>query len=90
MCYNDIIISLPIEIAEDIRQDCAIALRHAKRPRWNVSKAEILAFNRLIRNNDIVISKANKGNAMVIMNKHDYVVKMDVLSHSSMITLPKF
>ena len=39
----------------------------------NLSKQEIKALNNLIKNKDIVIQKANKGNNVVILNRSDYI-----------------
>ncbi|GLJ50878.1 hypothetical protein SUGI_1083720 [Cryptomeria japonica] len=53
--------TLPLDIAEEVRQDCAVALRYAKPPKFNIPKAELLAFNNLMHNNDLIISRADKG-----------------------------
>ncbi|GLJ51823.1 hypothetical protein SUGI_1100970 [Cryptomeria japonica] len=55
--------TLPLDVAEEVRQDCAVALRYAKPPKFNIPKAELLAFNNLMHNNDLIISRADKGNA---------------------------
>ncbi|GLJ28399.1 hypothetical protein SUGI_0558890 [Cryptomeria japonica] len=52
--------TLPLDIAEEVRQDCAVALRYAKPPKFNIPKAELLAFNNLMHNNDLIISRADK------------------------------
>ncbi|GLJ52306.1 hypothetical protein SUGI_1112580 [Cryptomeria japonica] len=52
--------TLPLDIAEEVRQDCAVALRYAKPPKFNIPKAEPLAFNNLMHNNDLIISRADK------------------------------
>ncbi|GLJ11599.1 hypothetical protein SUGI_0172360 [Cryptomeria japonica] len=38
---------LPSNLAEEVRQDCAVALRHAKPPKGNVPSAELRAFKKL-------------------------------------------
>ncbi|GLJ28169.1 hypothetical protein SUGI_0553350 [Cryptomeria japonica] len=53
--------TLTLDIAEEVRQDCAVALRYAKPPKFNIPKAELLAFNNLMHNNDLIISRADKG-----------------------------
>ncbi|GLJ17907.1 hypothetical protein SUGI_0313760 [Cryptomeria japonica] len=58
--------TLPLDVAEEIRQDCAVALRYAKPPKFNIPKAELLAFNNLMHNNDLIISRADKGNATIL------------------------
>ena len=39
----------------------------------NLTDEEVLALRTLKQNKDIVISRADKGNAIVVMNKNDYV-----------------
>ncbi|XP_059068690.1 uncharacterized protein LOC131859150 [Cryptomeria japonica] len=75
--------TLPLDVAEEVRQDCAVALRYAKPPKFNIPKAELLAFNNLMHNNDLIISRADKGNATVIMSKPDYLAKMEILLSDS-------
>ena len=43
----------------------------------NLSKEEVKALNNLVRNKDIVIQKADKGNKIVILNRSDYVSKLN-------------
>ena len=43
----------------------------------NLSKEEVKALNNLVRNKDIVIQKADKGNNIVILNRSDYVSKLN-------------
>ena len=45
----------------------------------NLSKEEHLALKDLIKNRDLVIQKADKGNTVVILNKNDYISKMNVI-----------
>ncbi|XP_059066412.1 uncharacterized protein LOC131857721 [Cryptomeria japonica] len=75
--------TLPLDVAEEVRQDCFVALRYAKPPKLNIPKAELLAFNNLMHNNDLIISRADKGNATVIMSKPDYLAKMEILLSDS-------
>ncbi|GLJ58731.1 hypothetical protein SUGI_1472430 [Cryptomeria japonica] len=75
--------TLPLDVAEEVRQDCAMALRNAKPPKFNIPKAELLAFNNLMRNNDLIISRADKGNTSITMRKPDYLAKMEVLLSDS-------
>jgi predicted transcriptional regulator len=42
----------------------------------NISHEEFEAIKTLRNNKDIVISRADKGNAIVIMNKEDYIEKI--------------
>ena len=41
----------------------------------NFSQEEVKALNNLVKNKDVVIQKADKGNNIVILNKGDYISK---------------
>ena len=43
----------------------------------NLSKEEVKALNNLVRNKYIVIQKADKGNNIVILNRSDFVSKLN-------------
>ena len=43
----------------------------------NLSKEEVKALNNLVKNKDIVFQKADKGNNIVILNRSDYVSKLN-------------
>ena len=58
-------------------------LRRAKPPRPNITRAERTAINQLRANKDIVIIKADKGNAIVVMNATDYEFKATTLLNAS-------
>ena len=45
----------------------------------NISDDELNALKSLKRNSQIIISKANKGNAIVIMNKADYIERIEFI-----------
>ena len=45
----------------------------------DISKAELSALNRLCKNKDIVIIRPDKGNGVVILNRLDYVNKIETL-----------
>ena len=45
----------------------------------NVSKAELSALNKLCKNKDIVIIRPDKGNGVVILNRPDYINKVETL-----------
>jgi hypothetical protein len=64
------------EEKESIRQDCAVILRRAKPPINNIGRDEFLALKNLKDNTNLVILKADKGGATVIMNSEDYKTKM--------------
>ena len=42
-----------------------------------------MALKDLIKNRDLVIQKADKGNTVVILNKNDYISKMNVILNDS-------
>ena len=42
----------------------------------NISKAEIVALKKLCRNKDIIITRPDKGNGIVILNRADYINKV--------------
>lgn len=70
---------LPAEDAEEIRHDTCRILRTTRTPTSNVSRKERQAHLELQNNNSIVIVKADKGNATVVLNRIDYKIKMDTL-----------
>ncbi|GLJ09453.1 hypothetical protein SUGI_0109940, partial [Cryptomeria japonica] len=57
---KNVVRTLPLDVVEEVRQDCVAALRNGKPPKFNIPKVEMLAFNNLIRNNDLIISRADK------------------------------
>lgn len=67
---------LPDKIKDTIRQDCVVVLRKAKPPQKNLSNEEFIALKSLNQNNAIVVLRADKGGATVILNKDDYRKKM--------------
>ena len=68
--------NLPDKTKDMIRKDCAVALRRAKSPRSNISKAEFEALKTLNQNRDVVVLKMDKGGAAVILDREDYRNKM--------------
>ena len=65
--------TLPEDAKEEVRQDCAVILRKSKPPKDNLSGGEQLAISNLRNNEDIVVLKADKGGATVLLNSKDYV-----------------
>ena len=49
----------------------------------NLPKEEHLTLKGLIKNRNLVIQKADPGNTVVILNKHDYIFKMKVILSDS-------
>ena len=45
----------------------------------NISKAEIAALNNLSKNRNIIIIRPDKGNGVVILNRSDYIEKVEAL-----------
>ena len=42
----------------------------------NLSREEVRALNKIVKNKDLVIQKADKGNNIVILNRSDYISKL--------------
>jgi len=73
---EDGIKTLSDENKELVRQECTVILRKARPPKRNLNPEQPKAIKNLRNNNDIVILKADKGGATIIMNYEDYVSKM--------------
>lgn len=74
---EDGINNLPLEDKEALRQECCLIMIKAKAPKSNLNKAEQKAFKSLRNNEKIVVLKADKGGAAVILDKEDYTFKMN-------------
>ena len=72
---KDSIKNIPENEAEEVRQNCAPTLRRAKPPKPNITNEEYKALKELRKKDQIIILKADKGGAMVILNKEDYVTR---------------
>lgn len=70
---------LPGDVAEDIRRESARVLRTAKPPKSNISREEKAALQEVRRMEDIVVTRADKGNATVILDRLQYTNKVDEL-----------
>ena len=68
--------NLPRENADSIRLETAKILHSARPPKPNLSKEERAAFTSLKTNIDLVILPADQGNAIVILDKTQYVDKI--------------
>jgi hypothetical protein len=73
---EDNIKNLSEEDKDAIRQDCTLVLKNAKPPKNNINKNEHEAIKNLRNNKNIVILKADKGGATIVMNRMDYNTKM--------------
>ena len=50
----------------------------------NISKEEHVALKGLSANNDLIIQKSDKGNSVVLLNRNDYIKRLnEILSDSS-------
>lgn len=76
---EDAILGLPTEAANNIRRQTSNILRNAKPPKPNLTRPERLALRELNSNPEIIILPADKGNATVVLNKHDYDTKIRTL-----------
>ncbi|XP_059055428.1 uncharacterized protein LOC131849377 [Achroia grisella] len=70
---------IPYNDAESLRQDVANILRKTKLPKSNVTAEERYALECIRENENILVLKADKGNATVVMNTSDYDSKIRVL-----------
>lgn len=67
---------LPDNTKDVIRHDCVVIRRKARPLKNNINKEVFEALKSLNKNQDIVVLKAHKGGATVILNRVDYEKKM--------------
>ena len=78
------------EDAAELRGDINAILRKGKAPKPNLNKEERIALAQLRKDKDRVILTADKGVAMVVLDKEDYIIKArDLLSTPAYKELPK-
>ena len=65
--------------AEELRAEIGGALRHAHNPRRNITKEEAQALAELRKDHSRVILTADKGVALVVMDRTDYSNKTQKL-----------
>ena len=65
--------------AEELRADINRVLRSFHPPKPNLTKAQNAALRELKRDRDCIVLTANKGVAMVVMDKQDYINKANQL-----------
>ena len=65
--------------AEELRADINWVLRSSHPPKPNLTKAQNLAIRELKKDRDHIVLNADKGVAMVIMDRKDYISKADNL-----------
>ncbi|CAH8517438.1 unnamed protein product [Schistosoma curassoni] len=63
------------ETANDLRNKIAATLLHQKPHNSNLTKNELYALKQLKNNKAIIITRADKGNTTVTINKSDYEKK---------------
>jgi uncharacterized phosphosugar-binding protein len=71
--------SLPVEMAEEARQETVRIIETSSRPRNNITRAERKAPKTLKNYTDLTILPADKSNATVILNTADYKQKITSL-----------
>ncbi|XP_045449970.1 uncharacterized protein LOC123658651 [Melitaea cinxia] len=67
---------IPDSDADTLRQDVAVILRKSKPPATNITTEERQALKSVRDNQDILVLKADKGNATVVINTTDYQQKI--------------
>jgi hypothetical protein len=71
--------SLPVEVAEEARQETVRKLGDFSGPRVNLTVGERMVLSVLQKNNDLTILLADKDHATVVLNTVDYDDKIGVL-----------
>lgn len=74
---EDGINNLCLEDKEALRQEFSLIMRKAKASKSNLSREEKISFRSLRNNDKIVVLKADKGGATMILDKEDYICKMN-------------
>jgi hypothetical protein len=64
--------SLPVEMAEEAKQEIVRIIKNSSRTRGSITRAEREALRTLKNDNDLAILPSDKGNATVIFNTVDY------------------
>ena len=68
--------ALPPSKAQSLRGEVVKCLKKAKAPRSNISKEERIALQELKRDRNIITLPADKGRAIVLLNREEYDKKM--------------
>ena len=71
--------SLPVEMAEEARQEAVKIIKSSSKPRDNLTRAEREAPRTLKKNTELTILPADKDNATVVLNTVDYKQKITSL-----------
>ena len=76
--------------AEELRADVNRVLRSSHPPKPNLTKAQNIALRELKRDRDRIVLTADKGVAMVVMDKQDYINKANqLLNQNTYKVIPK-
>ena len=75
--------SLDPNSAEELRSDVYRVLRHPHQLRTNLRKEEITAIKKLKADKERIILTADKGVALVVMDRSDYIKKAKELLQDS-------
>jgi len=75
--------SLPVECAEDVREETIRIIKSASKPKDNLTKTERAALKNLKNISELTILPADKGNATVILSTTDYKRKIHTLLEDS-------
>ena len=75
-CVEQSVKNLPVNVAEEVKQESTVVLKRAKPPKSNISRRVELALKNLRNDENILVLKADKGNDTVVMDKEDYDRKM--------------
>ena len=65
--------------AKELRADINRVLRYSHPPKPNLTKAQNSALRELKRDRDLIVLTADKGVAMVVMDRQDYINKANHL-----------
>jgi hypothetical protein len=68
--------SVPVEKAEEARQETVRIIKNSSRPKDNLTRKERNALQNLKQDNKLTILPADKGNATVTLNTSDYKQKI--------------
>ena len=78
------------EEAIELRLDVNVLLRKAKAPKHNLTRQESIGLAQLKKDTDRVILTVDKGVAMVVMDREDYVNKVqELLAQPAYRSIPK-
>ena len=77
ICFVEKLVqNMPVNVAEEVNQECKMVLKRAKLRKSNISENDEL-FLKILRNDKhIVVIKGDLGNATVMMDKEYYDKEM--------------